>query len=70
MTFLKIAEGVFVNTANVLKFETTATSVVIHLVGYSAPVVLVANDPAATAHWMEWLAPNTVNVGPNLKAKS
>jgi hypothetical protein len=62
MNFLKIAEGVYVNTANVLKFETTANSVTIHLVGHSTPVSLVANDPEGVARWMAWLAPNTVNV--------
>lgn len=62
MNFLKISEGVFVNTANVLKFETTLDSVTIHLVGQPKPVSLVANDPEATARWMEWLAPNTVNI--------
>lgn len=70
MTFLKVAEGVFVNTANVLKFEITSDSVTIHLVGQSKPVSLVANDPEATAHWMEWLAPNTVNIASVPKVKS
>jgi len=70
MNFLKIAEGVFVNTANVLKFETTPDSVTIHLVGQSKPVSLVSNDPEATAHWIEWLAPNTVNIASVPKVKS
>lgn len=70
MNFLKVSEGVFVNTANILKFETTAAgSIVIYLVGERAPIEVVSNNPEAAGKWIEWLAPNTVNIVPDSKAK-
>ena len=62
MNFLRVSEGVFVNTANILKFETSGGSVKIYLVGERIPVEVVTNDEVAAAKWVEWLGPNTVNV--------
>jgi len=70
LNFLNISEGVFVNTANILKLVTTADSVTIHLVGQATPVALVANDPDGVKKWLEWLVTNTVNVANSPKAKS
>ena len=70
MNFLNISEGVFVNTANILKLVTTADSVTIHLVGQATPVELVVNDSEAVKKWMDWLVTNTVNVANGPKSKS
>lgn len=68
MNFLKIAEGVYVNTANILQFEVTQNSVNIHMVGRSTPVALVKDDPVAAALWVEWITTHTVNVMVGKKA--
>jgi len=62
MNFLRIADGVFVNTANILKFEVTTDSILVYLVGQPNPVALVKNDAASTAKWLEWISKNAVNV--------
>ncbi|MFT3883627.1 MAG: hypothetical protein QM703_28765 [Gemmatales bacterium] len=69
MNFLNISEGVYVNTANILKLVTTTESVTIHLVGQATPVTLVANDPEGVKKWLEWLLTNTVNLANGLKTK-
>lgn len=69
MNFLNIAEGVYVNTANILKLVTTTDSVAIHLVGQATPVVLVAKDSEGVKKWLEWLVTNTVNLANDPKAK-
>lgn len=70
MNFLNISEGVFVNTANILKLVTTANSVTIHLVGQMTPVALVVNDAEGVKKWLEWLVTNTVNVANAPQAKT
>lgn len=70
MNFLNISEGVFVNTANILKLVTTSDSVTIYLVGQATPVELVSNDAEGVKKWMEWLVTNTVNVANSPKSKT
>lgn len=62
MNFLRIADGVYVNTANILKFEASVDTVLVYLVSQPAPVVLVKGDATTAAKWVEWIAKNAVNV--------
>jgi hypothetical protein len=62
MNFLRIADGTYVNTLNILKFEVSADAVMVYLVGQPKPVALVQNDAATTTRWLEWIAKNAVNV--------
>ena len=62
MNFLKLSDSIFVNTANILKFEITSDSISVYLVGNLKPIALVSENPKAAAQWTEWLTTNTVNL--------